>query len=179
MSSLGTISATLGGALVLLASAATAQAAPSSCPDADEVVVAEAVDRAAAVVGCVIDEERAKRGRPRLREQGQLERAAERHARDMVRRRYFSHTTPEGRTFDERLQPYTRGFEWTVGETLGWGRRSGATPEQIVRAWLASPSHRRVLLDPDYRDVGIGVAPGLPLSTDPGATFAVDYGLRR
>ena len=48
-----------------------------------------------------------------------------------------------------------------------------------MRAWLESPSHRRVVLDADYRDVGIGVVPGLPLSTGPGATYAADYGVRR
>ena len=166
------------GVLVALALAAPAGAAQSGCAGAGEIPARGAEDRAVAALECVLNEERAERGRPRVHAQPQLQRAAERHARDMVRRRYFSHTTPEGRTFDERLVAYTHGFTWKVGETLAWGGRSKATPEAIVRAWLDSPSHRRVLLDADYRDVGIGVVRGLPLSTGPGATYAADYGVR-
>lgn len=169
------------GVLVALALTLTAPAgaAQSGCAGAGEIPAPGAVDQAASALECVLNEERAKRGRPRVHSQAQLQRAAERHARDMVRRRYFSHTTPEGRTFDERLKAYTRGFVWKVGETLAWGGGSKATPEAIVRAWLVSPSHRHVLLDADYRDVGIGVVPGLSLSTGPGATYAADYGVRR
>ncbi len=167
------------GVLVAIALAAPAGAAQSTCAGAGEIPVPGGEDRAVAALECVLNEERANRARPRLRPQGQLRRAAERHVRDMVRRRYFSHTTPEGLTFDERLAAYTREFAWKVGETLAWGSRSKATPEAIVRAWLESPSHRRVVLDADYRDVGIGVVPGLPLSTGPGATYAADYGVRR
>ena len=66
-----------------------------------------------------------------------------------------------------------------IGETLAWGRGSGSTRAAIVRAWLASPSHRRVVLDERYREIGLGVALGLPVSGAPGATFAAEFGVRR
>ena len=168
----------VGGALIALAFAAPAQAG-AACAGAGAVPSQGEREQAARLTMCVLNEERASRGLPSLRSQGQLELAAERHARDMVRRRYFSHTTPEGTTFSERLRFYTRGFRWGVGETLAWGRGSGSTPAAIVRAWLASPSHRRVVLDERYREIGLGVALGLPVSGAPGATFAAEFGVRR
>ena len=32
------------------------------------------------------------------------------------------------------------------------------TPRQVVETWLASPPHRRVLLTPAWRELGIGAA---------------------
>jgi uncharacterized protein YkwD len=115
----------------------------------------------------------------RLHSQEQLERQGGRHAHEMVRRRYFSHTTPEGVTFDERLRSYLAGFTWSVGETLAWGTGSRAAPAANAQAWLKSPPHRRVLLNPRHRDVGIGVATGVPASDRAGATYAVEFGVRR
>jgi uncharacterized protein YkwD len=167
-------------ALVLLASAVPAQAASADCSGAADVPAQGAQERAAAATVCVLNSERADRGLPALRVQSGLSQAAEGHATDMVRRQYFSHTTPEGRTFDERLRrPYIRGHRWGVGETLAWGTKSKSTPEAIVQAWLASPPHRRVVLDRRFRDVGIGVTLGLPVTGDPGATYAAELGVRR
>ena len=70
---------------------------------------------------------------------------------------------------------------WSVAEVLAWGTGSQGTPAAIVAAWLDSPSHRRVLLSDVYRDVGIGVAPGIPLGGFAGlagATFAAELGAR-
>lgn len=167
------------GALVALAASVPAQAAQAACAGAGDIPAPGEVEQAAAATVCVLNEERASRGLGRLRPQGQLERAAERHVRDMVRRRYFSHTTLGGVTFDERLRSYTRGFRWGVGETLAWGRGSRSTPAATVQAWLDSPPHRRVVLGDRYRDVGVGVASGLPVSRDPGVTYAAELGVRR
>ncbi len=170
------------GALLVLASAVPAQAASAAeCAGSGEIPGAGAQERAAVATICVLNQERASRGLPALRSQGGLERAAEGHARDMVRRRYFSHTTPEGRTFDERLRGgYIRKrARWGVGETLAWGTKSKATPAAIVRAWLNSPPHRRVVLSSRFRDIGVGVTLGVPVAGSPGATYAADLGMRR
>ena len=169
----------VAGALILLASATSAEAGRTSCPGGADVPAPGAVERTAEAVGCVINEERARRGRRRLRLQANLQRAAGLHSRDMVRRSYFSHTSLEGRTFVTRVRGYTHGFVWKIGETLAWGSGGSGSPEAIVQAWLQSATHRRVMLDTDYREVGIGVAAGLPLSNDAGATFTADYGVRR
>ena len=58
---------------------------------------------------------------------------------------FIDATTPWGRVG-------ARGYRWAaVGEVLARGQ---TTPAEIVRAWLASPSHRAALLDPIYRECG-------------------------
>ena len=168
-----------------IANAVPAQArAASGCDDADAQASELTRDEAATAVGCLINQERRRRNLGALREQARLERAAERHARDMVRRRFFSHTTPEGVSMADRLRAvgYVRDARaWSVGEVLAWGTGVRATPAAIVAGWLDSRSHRRVLLSPGYRDVGIGLAPGVPLggfAGVPGATFAAELGAR-
>ncbi|MGH2968187.1 MAG: CAP domain-containing protein, partial [Solirubrobacteraceae bacterium] len=124
---------------------------------------------------------RLDRGLPEIGARPELELAAQRHARDMVRRRYFSHVTPGGRTMTARLR--TAGYvgdtvSWAAGEVLAWGSGKRSTPAAAVAAWMDSPAHRRVLLDRRYRDVGIGVALGTPVGSfrRPAATYAAELG---
>jgi uncharacterized protein YkwD len=118
-----------------------------------------------------------------LRLNAKLTRAATAHSRDMVRRRYFSHVTPEGLNFSDRIRGtgYLRtNRRWLVGETLAWGWRRRAAPARIVRAWLDSPPHREVMLNPAYREVGIGVVTGAPRAMPRGgATYTADFGVKR
>jgi uncharacterized protein YkwD len=174
------------GALAVLASAGpgAAQAAAAACPGARELPAAATRAEAATAIVCVLNEERARRDLARLREQPQLERAAAGHARDMVRRRFFAHTTPEGTSMVDRLRGagYIRAERpWAVGESLAWGAGGRATPAAIVAAWLDSPPHRRLVLAPRYREVGIGLALGVPvdgLGDAVGATYAAELGVR-
>jgi uncharacterized protein YkwD len=77
---------------------------------------------------------------------------------------------------------YIRGDRpWAVGETLAWGTDSRATPAGTVAAWMESRPHRKVLLDPQYRELGVGVAIGIPIEgsePDTGATYAAELGVR-
>lgn len=47
-----------------------------------------------------------------------------------------------------------------VAETLAWGVAWKMTPRRIVALWLASPPHRRWLLWPEARRIGVGLAVG-------------------
>ena len=121
---------------------------------------------------------RALHGAPALRPDPRLARAARRHSRDMVERRYFDHVSPGGAGLRDRVARtgWTRGRNgWRLAENLGWGSGSLATPGAIVDAWLRSPDHRRILLDRGLRVVGIGIAPGTPQGS-PGATYTADFG---
>ena len=131
-------------------------------------------------VACEINRERVSRGLRALVPDARLERAGRAHARDMVRRGYFSHVSLDGAHLSDRLRD--AGYVddrawWRVGETLAWGRGALASPAAAVRAWLRSPPHRRVLLRPDYRDVGVGALTGLPFGGD-GMTYASEFGVR-
>jgi uncharacterized protein YkwD len=47
-----------------------------------------------------------------------------------------------------------------VGEALGFSRASRPAPGPLVEAWMQSPPHRAVLLNPIYTHVGVGLRRG-------------------
>jgi uncharacterized protein YkwD len=175
---------TAGLILVLALGAATADARGASCAGAGRIPRAATLGEAAVATLCVVNGERAQHHLRPLRSHPALERAAHRFAGEMVRGRFFSHTSPSGSSLGSRLRAVgyaVPGVTWSIGEALACGFRSRATPEATVAAWLASPPHRRLLLDPRFRDAGIGVAAGAPVG--PGghalaATYALDLGAR-
>lgn len=168
-----------GVSLLLLAAA---PAAASTCPHGDDVATAiSPADRRAALL-CVIGAERGARGLAAVRESSQLTLAAQRHADDMVARAFFAHVTPGGTTLAERV--LATGYinnrrTWALGEAIAWAQDPLDTATQLVRAWLNSPPHRAILLDRSFRDVGIGLTPGLTDgSAGAGATAVLDFGFR-
>ena len=164
--SITTLGTSAGVVLVALLLATPAPAADCDGREADDAVV------------CEINRVRADHGLQRLERDRRLRRAADAYARDMAKRTYFAHTSPEGETLADRLRAV--GYiddrvRWRVGETLAWGRGGRSTPASIVAAWMRSPPHRRVLLG-RYREVGIGVADRDPFGGS-GTTYAADFGL--
>jgi uncharacterized protein YkwD len=123
---------------------------------------------------------RARHGAPPLVLDARLNRAARRHSREMVLRRYFAHASPGGARFSARIAAtgwMPRRGRWYVGETLAWGWGTSAAPSGVVAAWLRSPSHRRVALSPRYRRIGIGIVRGTPVAGAPGGlTYTADFG---
>ena len=135
-----------------------------------------------AAVLCLLNVERAARSLPPLERSAPLEVAATRHVRDMVGRRYFAHESPAGRTSADRARRsgYLRSARyWTVGEVLAWLIDPRPTAAAVVRAWMNSPGHRKVILRPGFRDAGVGIVTGNPrIRGGAGATFAVSFGRR-
>jgi uncharacterized protein YkwD len=131
---------------------------------------------------CLLNHQRRAHGRRALKSNRRLARAARKHARDMVRRNYFSHTTPSGVSFVDRImrQDYVNpGQGWALGENLAWGSYQLATPRSIVRSWMHSPGHRANILNSRFREIGIGVVEGAPEpGTSHAATFATSFGAR-
>jgi uncharacterized protein YkwD len=129
----------------------------------------------------VLNAARTEHGAPPLRADRRLALAARRHARDMVAHHYFAHESRSGERPSARIARtgWLRGRRsWRIGEDLAWGRGRYGRPEAIVAAWLRSPAHRRVMLSPAYRVVGIGIARGTPGegSAGGGRTYTADFG---
>lgn len=92
-----------------------------------------------------------------LRTARPLRLAADAHAASMGRLGYFSHTSADGTSFDRRIGRFYRvgrSSYWAVGENLLWAAPAVA-PDEAVRMWMASPAHRRNILNPQYRQIGI------------------------
>jgi len=132
---------------------------------------------------CLMNRARARFGLRPLRTNRCLHRVAARHAHDMVNRRYFAHTTPNG--WDPGRRARASGYvprraAWLVGENIAWGVAGAARPNWVMRAWMHSPPHRHNILSRHFRDVGIGVARGVPVGGFRGvplrATFSVEFG---
>jgi uncharacterized protein YkwD len=158
-----------------------AQAA-QECADADLEPDADNLPRIRAAIVCLHNEIRAGKGLPELRQAARLRQAAVGHSRDMVADRYFEHTTPKGQTMVDRIlrARYVREDQgWMLGENLAWGTGSLSTPRGAVESWMASPGHRANIVKRGYRDIGVGVVLGVPVSDAAGATYTIDFGVRR
>jgi uncharacterized protein YkwD len=170
----------LATAFLLLAVAPAARAAP--CPHEGDLATALSLQDARAALLCAIDAERTSRGLRAVQQNRQLARAAQGHAANMVTQRFFAHVSPNGATLADRVAEsgYMRGrSRWGLGEAIAWAEQPLDTAASLVAAWLASPPHRAILLDRHYREVGIGVAPGLTDGSGrAGATAVLDFGYR-
>ena len=174
--------ALLAGVAMTLAGPAAGARAQSPCAGSGMAPSAQTLDAAAGAVVCLVNAHREIHHRGPLTQNGDLARAAGRHSRDMVRRAFFAHVTPTGAGVSERMRRgrYIRGSgPWAVGEDLAWGTGALSTAAATVAAWIASPAHNRVLLDADFREAGVGIAVGLPVTITggfSGATYTLDVG---
>jgi uncharacterized protein YkwD len=154
----------------------------AECADADLDPDASNLGRIRTAILCLHNQIRAEHALPLLHANKRLRKAAVAHSRDMVDHDYFEHTTPSGVTMVDRILKarYVRADQgWSLGENLAWGTGSYGTPRGAVEAWMASPGHRENILRRDYREVGIGVVLGVPSSDAAGATYTLDFGVRR
>ena len=161
----------------------SAPAAAVSCPNAAEMPTPETPAAAAdAVIVCLVNAERAKRGIPRLTVAKALTRAAAAHSADMVKRKYFSHVTPAGTTPRGRIQRagYLLTRTSAVNETLSIGVAERAVPAQLVQALMDDGPHRRIVLSRAYRNMGVGLVLGYPSASagDQATTLTITYGRR-
>ena len=77
--------------------------------------------------------------------------AAAKHSLDMATRNYFSHTTPEGVTFAQRLA--NEGYiGWAAGENIAMGQNSVS---EVMGAWLTSEGHCRNIMQPVLTEVAV------------------------
>ena len=175
--------ATGAGTLAIAATAAPAASAAQACNSASATPASASQHTLKSATLCLLNNERSQRHMKRLRLNKRLSRAARGHAQDMVHRQYFSHDTPSGTDFVQRIQRtgYLRSAgAWLVGENLAWGSVNRSTPASIVDAWMHSPGHRANILNRRFREIGIGVTFGAPEGADgPSATYATDFGTRR
>ena len=102
----------------------------------------------------LVNQERAQRGLPALRRSPYLDAAARSHVEWMARTGQVSHTGAKG----TRVQHRARAMGYSpcyAGETIAYGP---PTQEIVVRAWMNSPGHKRVIVSPKAGEVGVAAA---------------------
>jgi uncharacterized protein YkwD len=131
---------------------------------------------------CLLNAERRARGLRALRFNARLRRAASGHSRSMVRRAFFAHVQPGGVGLVQRLRRVhwiPRRGGWSAGENIAFGWGSAGTPLAIHQAWMHSTAHRANILRGRFREVGFGLASGMPRgSRSRGITYTTDFGRR-
>ena len=103
------------------------------------------------------NKEREKSGLPPLSENEALDKAAQLKAQNMFSENYWAHFAPSGKTpWDFILGS---GYKFTfAGENLA---KNFYKSDDVVSAWIASPTHKDNLLNPKYQDIGIAVVDGV------------------
>lgn len=92
----------------------------------------------------------------------QLSSAASRKAEDMFAKNYWAHNAPDGATpwFFLKESEYDYAY---AGENLA---RGFTKSDEIVAAWMESPTHRDNLLSQNYEEVGFAAAQGALLGEE-------------
>src|SRR4051812_48290230 len=99
------LAAAIASCISMLVAHPASAAQADRCPGSLDVPTSSAEAGAAAdAVVCLVNAERTSRGLKPLGRDGDLAQAARRHAADMVRRNYFSHTSPSGTSFSDRIR---------------------------------------------------------------------------
>ena len=102
----------------------------------------------------LVNAERTKRGISALTLDSNLSSVAPKKSQDMVNKNYFDHTSPTyGSPFDMMKQ---FGISYrTAGENIAKGQK---TPQEVVTAWMNSEGHRKNILNPNFTNLGVGIA---------------------
>jgi uncharacterized protein YkwD len=176
---------TLPGADPPPPSQSTSQGVPASASGARAATTTSVSVALAQLVTAQINLVRRSHRLPRLVVSAQLAQAGREHARQLALAGYFSHDWSDGTPFGSwirRFYPVGSARRWSAGENLAW-----ATPEvtarQAVEMWLASPEHRRILLDRSWRQVGLGAVraegAGGVYGGQSVVILAAEFGIRR
>ena len=81
--------------------------------------------------------------------------AARAHSADMATNSYFSHTSLDGTSFDQRI--WNAGY--TGGSPLGENIAAGmSSPQSVVSAWMDSAGHCQNIMKAGFGDIGVGYA---------------------
>jgi uncharacterized protein YkwD len=177
--------------LVLVASALPAGAASAAArPREDRGPATAASQRISQMqdleneVLAAINDLRRKKGLGGLRLNSALSLTALEHSVSMARHGFFRHSGWNGLSFWQRIKPKYKPLPnsyWGVGENMIWASPE-LTADRAIEMWLNSPPHRKILLTPGWREVGLGAvralsAPGVYQGLDVTIVTA-DFGTR-
>lgn len=100
--------------------------------------------------------QRASNGLQPLSENSTLDSAALAKGNDMLAKGYWAHFSPDGTSPWSFFLSFGYKYKY-AGENLA---RDFGSANDAVSAWMNSPTHRENILNPNYRDIGIGVVEG-------------------
>lgn len=171
------------GVAVLASFAIATQAAPAPPAEKEATVVCAHASQLASEVSrrelrkavrCLINQERRAHEATKLGRDLSLERAAASHSKVMAATDCLDHRCQGEASLDSRIAKagyFVDALAWEYAENTGCARSA----EAMVASWMASRMHRVYILDPDFRDIGVGVVqtPAESLCENDYSTFAI------
>jgi uncharacterized protein YkwD len=117
----------------------------------------------------LVNIERVQRGLKPVLQNDALTASAQRYAEMMARQGFFSHVSPDGETFRDRVEGsgYYKDFyqqdclclgRYMMAENIARGQK---TPQEVMKDWMNSPEHKAAILTPEFTDIGVGIRAGL------------------
>lgn len=104
----------------------------------------------------LVNKQREEKGLQPLAINENLSKAAEEKANDMFKRNYWAHFAPDGTSPWQFIK--SNGYTYLyAGENLAKGFTSS---EEVVEAWMQSPTHRDNILSGKYNDIGFAIMKG-------------------
>ncbi len=117
-----------------------------------------------------INQARAQANLPPLTRNPELDAAAQTHAQDLLEHgAALGHRGSDGSNISQRIA--RAGY---AGDAVGENWASYRTLDKIFEFWLNDPPHRKNILEPRYREIGIGVA----MRANGGWIVVTDFGAR-
>jgi uncharacterized protein YkwD len=110
----------------------------------------------AGVIEDGINAERVKARLPKLTVYSGLQQSSTDKVLDMIANKYFAHISPKGRSYESFIQAKKIKY-YCAGEILA-KNYSGV---ELIKAWMASPTHKAIILDRDFNKVGCYQKSGL------------------
>ena len=154
------VTLTLGISVALAATPGTT-AALASCPHANAHPHHTSLANLRKAMRCLVNKKRAKHGLHRLKTNDRLASAGRRHTGVMLRKDCFTHRCPGEPGLNKRVKQsgYLKGAKsYFFAEDLGFDR----TPKRMMQRLMTSHYNRHNILNPDFRDIGIGAGWGAP-----------------
>jgi uncharacterized protein YkwD len=127
-----------------------------------------------------INENRTENAAPPLKLNTTLWWVARAHSQDMIDNDFFDHTSSiegpfNGATFKERVNNYAEYENSYIGECIAM-RSSGIDPEWCMAAWKGSPPHWDIIINPNLKEVGIGILQGEWEGNPNAGLYTADFG---
>jgi len=106
----------------------------------------------------LINEKRREQGLKLLEWNESIAKIARLHSENMANYKFFSHTGLDGSIVSDRADKSGLGKWRAIGENIAYNRGYQQPIEFSVERWMQSPSHKRNLLDEQWRESAVGIA---------------------
>ena len=106
----------------------------------------------------LINQKRVEMGFEPLVWSNELAAVARLHSQNMAEFKFFSHRGLDNKLVSDRADQLKIGRWRSIGENIAFNRGFQDPVGKAVELWLDSPTHRRNMLDPNWKESAVGVA---------------------